>query len=226
MNLGTFGLRKIPFPKLRRQGGMVRVLLISFCICSNATALEWKNGMRDPRFGDYSPGYGEGARDDYSSTVEENRDYRRGGIPTRPSRENPWISAPQPGVRLEQDNPWADAQRFRSEPYRRDLDRGSSRDRRSGSYRDRWKEDRWPRDRSAPTPPWVSDYRYQAYGGFLPLLPYGAPAPPMVPGGYGSYGFYPYWGAYPGFPGFFGYPGYPAVGSPFGPGWPGASLWH
>jgi hypothetical protein len=200
------------------RAGLFLILLLVY---SNSIALEWAEETREPWFGDYDTGYEDGFRAGRSDSFEENRDYRRGGIPTRPTRENPWISAPQPGIRSEQDNPWADAHRFRSDSLRRDFDtRRPARDPGSRAYADEWRDEYRPPQGSYGRAPWTTDYGYQGYNVFQPLMPYGAPLMPVFPGNYGLYGTNPYLGTYP------GYLGYPAIGSPFGLGWPGGLLWH
>jgi hypothetical protein len=221
MNLRTFGFHGPSPVDLFRRAGMLSTLLLAFACCSNAMALEWPEETREPWFSDYEPGYGDGYGGSRLNSIQENRDYRRGGIPTRPTRENPWISAPQPGIRSEQDNPWADAQRFRADPLRRNLATHQFQESRSRSH-----AENWGRQPYYGRPPWVADYGYRNYDIFRPVLPYGAPVIPFMPGSYGLYGPYPYWGAYPGNPGFPGYFGYPAMGSPFGLGWPGGLLRH
>jgi hypothetical protein len=219
MNLRIFGFPGVSFVDSVRWAGAFSAMVLTFFACSNAVALEWTGETRESWFGDYDSGYEDGFRDGRSNSMEESRDYRRGGIPTRPTRENPWISAPQPGIRSEQDNPWADAQRFRSDPLRRDSANRQFRE--SRSY---WGDQ--PREPSYRGPPWVASYGYREYDMYRPVPPYGTPLIPVMPGGYGHYGPYPYWGAYPGYPRFPGFFGYPAIGSPFGLGWPGGLLWH
>jgi hypothetical protein len=221
MNLRIFGFHGVSFANPVRRVGAFVTLLLAFCACSSASAREWAEENRGPWFGDYDSGYEDGFRDGQSGSIEERGDYRRGGFPTRPTRENPWVSAPQPGIRSEQDNPWADAQRFRSDPSQRDYAVRQFRDPEFSSS-----PDHWPREPSYRGPPWAANYGYREYDIYRPVLPYGAPVMPGLPGGYGLYGSYPYWGAYPGYPGFPGYFGYPTIGNPFGLGWPGGLLWH
>jgi hypothetical protein len=229
MNLRIFGFHGVSFANPGRRAAAFVTLLLASCACSNAVALEWAEESREPWSGDYDSGYEDGFRAGRSDSMEESRDYRRGGIPTRPIRENPWISAPQPGIRSEQDNPWANAQRFRPDPLQRDFPTAPPRERRSRSYADDLQDDYWSRQPAYRGSPWGTGYGYQQYDVYRPALPYGAPVFPSIPGSYGIYGQYPYWGTYPGYigyPGLPGYSGYPAIGSPFGLGWPGGLLWH